>query len=99
MRQAIITRYAGPTDHRGARVIARCDAGRVTVPWDHAMDTLSNHEAAAFALAVKLKWVHGEIPGPPRGPAALRNAMRMFRRNYRGGGLPEGRGYVFVALD
>lgn len=55
-RQAITTRYLGPTDHRGARVVARCEAGRITVPWDHALDIFANHRAAALALARKLGW-------------------------------------------
>jgi hypothetical protein len=28
--QAIQTRFLGPTNHRGARVVAWCDAGRAT---------------------------------------------------------------------
>lgn len=56
MRQAITTTYKGPTDHRGARIIARADAGSITVPYDHALDALENHTAAAEALAQKLKW-------------------------------------------
>ena len=56
MRQAIVTRYYGPTDHRGSRVIARACAGSATVPWDHALDCEANHTAAAQALADKLGW-------------------------------------------
>lgn len=56
MRQAIETRYLGPTDSKGARVVARAQAGRVTVAWDYAADTDANHEAAARKLAAKLGW-------------------------------------------
>ena len=56
MRQAITTTYKGPTDHRGARIIARADAGSITVPYDHALNAPENHTAAAEALAQKLKW-------------------------------------------
>ena len=56
-RQAITTRYAGPTDHRGSRVIATTGSGlRKIVPWDHALNVASNHAAAARLLAVQLGW-------------------------------------------
>lgn len=63
MRQAIQTTYRGPTDHRGSRIIARCDAGRVVVPWDHAIGVGENHEAAARALASKLGWAWDHVGG------------------------------------
>ena len=56
-RQAIETRFLGPTTARGSRVSARCDAGRIVVPWDHALNPVENHAAAARALAVKLGWL------------------------------------------
>lgn len=56
MRQAIRTRYCGPTDHRGARVKAMCDAKVIYVPWDHAKDVTDNHTHAASTLAMRLGW-------------------------------------------
>ncbi len=56
MRQAIQTRFLGPTNSRGARVRATCEAGSVTVAWDHALHIGENHVAAAKALAAKLEW-------------------------------------------
>lgn len=56
MYQAIETRYAGPTNHRGARIIVRAQAGRITVSWDHALDVDQNHLAAARAFAEKWGW-------------------------------------------
>ena len=57
MYQAIITKYVGPTNHKGARVIARTGSGvKITVSWDHALDVPENHLAAARALAEKLNW-------------------------------------------
>lgn len=56
MYQAIVTRFIGPTNHRGARVIAKAEAGRVTVSWDHAIGVEANHAAAAKALADKWGW-------------------------------------------
>lgn len=54
--QAIITRYHGPTDHRGSRITARAYAGAVTVPWDHALNPFQNHHAAAQALSRRMGW-------------------------------------------
>lgn len=66
MYQAIATKYLGPTNHRGARVKATCDAGSVVVAWDHALSVPANHEAAARALARRLDWtgtwVGGALP-------------------------------------
>lgn len=56
--QAIITRYLGATNSRGARVKAKIKSDSVTLPWDHAKDVDENHNAAAQALALKLDW-HG----------------------------------------
>ncbi len=63
MRQAISTKYLGPTDHRGSRVSARCQACSLTVAWDDALDVTENHTAAAKALATKLQWVGRWIGG------------------------------------
>jgi hypothetical protein len=61
--QAIQTRYHGPTDHNGSRITARCDAGRVTVPYDHALGLPENHDAAADALIRKLGWTGRYVSG------------------------------------
>lgn len=48
---AIETKYLGPTDFRGSRIIARTDNGqRITVPYDHALSGVYVHAQAAFAL-------------------------------------------------
>ncbi len=54
--QAITTKYLGPTNHRGSRVKATCDAGSLTVSWDYALNVESNHAAAVIALAKELGW-------------------------------------------
>jgi hypothetical protein len=55
----IITRYLGPTDYRGARVVAthkrdssrsQCQPWRKMLSWDHALSPEANHEAVAQAL-------------------------------------------------
>ncbi len=66
MRQAIATRFLGPTDFRGSRVKATCQAGALTLSWDDACGIDDNHTAAARALATKLgwagRWVVGGLP-------------------------------------
>ena len=67
--QVIVTRFVGPTNHRGPRVIARCDARRRTFDWNHRLGIEENHRAAALALARELGWdqygelVTGGLPG------------------------------------
>ena len=55
--QAIETRYAGPTNHAGSRVIATAAAGQRHVHhWDYSINHTDNHLAAAEALRAKLDW-------------------------------------------
>ena len=54
--QAITTKYAGPTNSRGSRIIAKCAAGSNTVAYDYALNIDANHRAAALALVAKLGW-------------------------------------------
>lgn len=60
MRQAIVTKYRGPTNSRGSRIIASADAGRIVVPLDYSKSTAENHAAAAAALCAKFGW-QGEL--------------------------------------
>lgn len=52
-RQAITTRYLGPTNRRGSRVKATCDAGTFTLGCDDSMSALQNHILVAKMLAEK----------------------------------------------
>ena len=56
--QAIETRYLGPTNYRGSRVVATTPfAGlRHVHQWDCSLDIDGNHHAAAEALRAKLDW-------------------------------------------
>lgn len=54
--QAITTKYLGPTNFRGSRVKAMCQAGSLILNWDDALDTNPNHDRAAIALRNKLGW-------------------------------------------
>lgn len=60
--QAILTKYLGPTDHRGARVKAQGARSSVTVDWDCALSTDDNHRAAAKAYALKMGWTPDKAP-------------------------------------
>ena len=63
--QAITTKYLGPTDFRGARIKATAQAGSITIAWDHGLDPVDNHAAAAAALCKKMGWdrVHFALAG------------------------------------
>jgi len=52
--QAIRTRYHGPTNVRGSRIIAKCGGG--SVPYNHALNLDGNHAAAAQLLLQRMGW-------------------------------------------
>lgn len=54
--QAIRTRYYGPTNTRGSRIVARCQAGSHTMAYEPEYDATGNHGNAAQMLAAKLGW-------------------------------------------
>ena len=58
INQSIETRYVGPTNHRGSRIIATTPIGhKHTHAWDYALSGNENHFAAAEALRAKLHWL------------------------------------------
>jgi hypothetical protein len=54
--QAIVTKYIGPSDTKGARIKATCDAGSITIGYPHELSGEAVHAAAAMALVRKLGW-------------------------------------------
>lgn len=80
MRQAITTRYLGPTNARSSRVKATAAAGSIMFNWDHALGIDQNHAKAARALVQKLGWTGAN------GYAGV----------WVGGGLPNESGNVYV---
>jgi len=64
--QAIITKWIGPTNHRGDRIKATASAGSVTVPYERATNTEGAHRVAAVAFCAKFGWdfdhVSGDLP-------------------------------------
>lgn len=61
--QAIRTAFLGPNQRRGARISARCEAGHLSVPYDHGLSTADNHMAACVALMTKMNWRHSPMVG------------------------------------
>lgn len=54
--QVIKTQYFGPSNVRGSRIIASCDAGRITMSYKYALNISENHREACEALRDKLGW-------------------------------------------
>jgi hypothetical protein len=81
MPQTIITRFLGPTNHRGSRIKATAWRASVTVPYNHALGGERAHRAAAEALCVKLTATDGG-----RGSWLIT----------AGADLPAGNGYAFI---
>lgn len=54
--QAIRTKYLGPTNTRGARIKATCEAGSLTISYLYHLSTNDMHRKAAFELMEKLGW-------------------------------------------
>jgi len=61
--QAITTKYIGPSNIKGSRVKAQCQAGSVTLGWDDSLNSDQNHTLAAQTLARKLGWTYGTWHG------------------------------------
>lgn len=52
--QAILTKYTGPTNTKGSRILARCQAMRIVVGFDYSLDIEGNHVAAAAELCRRM---------------------------------------------
>ena len=61
--QAIRTKYLGPTNFKGSRIVASCQAKRRITSWDDSLNATANHVAAAKALATELGWNYGQWTG------------------------------------
>lgn len=66
MRQALVTKYFGPTNTRGSRIKVQASAGIKFYPWDYALGIEGNHTEAARKFAEHLgwdgSWVGGGLP-------------------------------------
>ena len=64
MRQAITTKYHGPTNTRGSRISATSASGtRIYVPYAYELSVDECHEQAAKALCTKLGWTGQMVAG------------------------------------
>lgn len=61
--QAIKTKYYGPTNFKGSRIIASCEAGKLVMPYNYALDHFENHATAAAMLAARLEWPQVRVGG------------------------------------
>lgn len=92
--QAIITKYLGPTNTKGERIKASCEAGSVTISYRHDLDQLQAHAAAAKALCLKLAKEYDErYEGKPGYDSARHNC---WARPFVTGGTDKGYVHVFV---
>ena len=57
IRQAIRTRYHGPTNIKGSRISAKCEAKTIFIEYDDALNIDENHIAAAAKLTMAMGWV------------------------------------------
>lgn len=87
--QAIVVRYIGPRGTRGARLIARCIAGSVSIQYPHDSHHDDKPRVALRALLAKL-----DAACIARGhPPTWANAR------YAEGGMPDGKTTVFVQIS
>jgi hypothetical protein len=60
--QAIRTRYFGPSNVKGSRIQAKCEARTIYVGYDHALNLDENHKAACKALLTAMGWITKDYP-------------------------------------
>ena len=66
--KAITTKYKGPTDKRGSRIIASDNAGnKITIPFPYELSGEAVHRAAADALCAKMGWTGTLASGSIKG--------------------------------
>lgn len=85
--QAIQTTYLQPTDTRGARMSAKCDAMCIVVSYDHALNLEENHKAACDELCRRMD---------ERCAKAYGSAPRWNRRKVSGELVNRSHVHVFV---
>lgn len=54
--QAIKTRYLPPTNFKGSRIKAECEAGDIIIPYNYSYQVEALHRFAVFELLHKLGW-------------------------------------------
>jgi hypothetical protein len=61
--QAINTKYIGPTNTKGARILVKAQAGKMFVSWDYALNADENHVQAAYKFMNKMDWPNKIVSG------------------------------------
>jgi hypothetical protein len=75
-RQAIQTKFLGPTNSRESRVKAFAAAGSVIIIWDHRLKPEQNHRAAAEMFAIRMNWIGTWVAGTlPSGDMVFVNTL------------------------
>ena len=54
--QAVTAKYIGPSNTRGARIAVSAQAGRMVVPWDHALNRDENFAHAIELFVLRWEW-------------------------------------------
>ncbi len=94
MAKAIVTRYVGPTDSRGSRIIARAEGvSSVSIGYADELTSEQNHAAAASKLAARYGWRGDFVSGGmPDGASVVHvsddgrlAALKGFVNDYRKG--------------
>lgn len=80
MYRCIVTKYLGPTNSRGSRIVARSTHGKRVVPYDSALSERANHSRAAAEHAYDNGWI----------------AYSELDAELAGGVLPTEDGYAFL---
>jgi hypothetical protein len=81
--QAIETKYLGPTNTKGSRIIATCTAGKITVDWNNSLNSGDNHKEAIRALLRKLGWDTDNFPTMYMGTLANGNCVAVFATDFQ----------------
>ncbi len=82
--QTIRTKYVGPSNTRGSRIIATTTSGiRKVYPYDHRMNSEGNHTGAAWRLAESLGWKGSYQGGHTDKGMVFVNVDGAFSADYR----------------
>jgi hypothetical protein len=77
--KAIETRYIGPTNTKGARIVAAdSDGNRVTIGYPHELSGEAVHRKAAEALRDKMGWTGELIAGGTEARLLLRVRVMIY---------------------
>lgn len=93
--QAIVTKYLGPTNHRGSRIKATCWRDSITIPYPHdEHHGEPAHRVAAVALVAKMNAEDAETYVNRMKPG---ESWKGFSLSGRGGAMPGSHdAYAFI---